>query len=63
MTKVEKQMNDPYLTPKDVSILLKCSLKTVYSRTIKGVLKRHSFGGRKIYYLRSEVESAMFKLD
>ncbi len=63
MTKWEKQNEQPYLTPKEVADLLKCSLKTVYNLTKKGILKRYSFGGRRIYYLRSEVESAMFGLD
>jgi excisionase family DNA binding protein len=63
MMKEEKQMNDPYLTCKEVAILLKCSLKTIYNRTKKGILKRHSCGGRRIYYLRKEVELAMFSLD
>jgi excisionase family DNA binding protein len=63
MTKGDKQMNDPYLTCKEVATLLKCSLKTIYNRTKKGILKRYSFGGRRIYYLRTEVELAMFSLD
>lgn len=63
MTKEEKQMNELYLTPKEVAIILKCSIKTVYNLAKKGILKRLSCGGRRIYYLRSEVESAMFNID
>lgn len=63
MDKTEKQKNDQNLTPKEVAQLLKCSLKTVYNRTVKGILKRHSWGGRRVYYLRSEVEEARFKID
>lgn len=63
MDKLEKQNNDQYLTPKDVAQLLKCSLKTVYNYTVIGILKRYSCGGRKVYYLRSEVESSMFRID
>lgn len=63
MTKTEKQNNNPNMTPYEVSELLKCSLKTVYNYTVKGILKRHSWGGRRVYYLRSEVEEARFKID
>lgn len=63
MTKAENQNNDQYLTPKDVARLLKCSIKTVYNYTINGILKRYSWGGRRVYYLRSEVESSMFGID
>lgn len=67
MEKQEKQneikSRHPYLTPDEVRDLLKCSIKTVHNYTKKGILKRYSFGGRRVYYLRSEVESAMFSLD
>lgn len=63
MTKREKLNEHPYLTTDEVADLLKCSTKTVYNYTKRGILKRHTFGGRRIYYLRSEVESAMFPLD
>lgn len=63
MDKTEKQKNDPNLTPNEVAQLLKCSLKTVYNYTVKGILKRHSWGGRRVYYLRLEVEEARFKID
>jgi hypothetical protein len=63
MTLEQRNGGSPYLTPKDVAILLHCDLKTVHNLRVKGVLKRHSMGGRRVYYLRSEVESAMFPLD
>lgn len=63
MRKWVKEPNHEYLTPYEVADLMKCSLKTVYNYTIKGILKRYSFGGRKVYYLRYEVESAMFNID
>ena len=63
MTKWEKQNEHHLLTTYEVADLLKCSIKTVYNFRRKGILKRHSFGGRRIYYLRTEVELAMFSLD
>jgi hypothetical protein len=63
MTKDKKQGEHPFLTPKEIAVLLKCSIKTVHNYTKKGILKRYSFGGRRVYYLRSQVESAMFGLD
>ena len=63
MTKIQKQNEHPYLSPDEVADLLKCSLKTVYNYTKKGILRRYSLGGRRVYYLRSEVEMAIFSLD
>lgn len=63
MTKWEKQNQHPYLTTDEVTDLLKISRKTVFNYRKKGILKRHSWGGRRNYYLRSEVESAMFNID
>jgi predicted DNA-binding transcriptional regulator AlpA len=63
MTKDERNGGSQYLTPKGVALLLQCSLKTVYNRTKQGILRRHSLGGRRVYYLRLEVETSMFPLD
>lgn len=63
MTKKEKDLTSPYLTPAEVAILLKISLKTVYNYSKKGILKRRLCGVRKVLYLRSEVESAMIQID
>ena len=63
MKKYEEQPSHQYLTTNEVKDLLNCSLKTVYNFTMKGILKRYSFGGRRVYYLRSDVESAMFNID
>jgi predicted site-specific integrase-resolvase len=60
MRKWKEEPNREYLTPYEVADLLRCSIKTVYNYTVRGILKRYSFGGRKVYYLRSEVESSMF---
>jgi excisionase family DNA binding protein len=62
MDKYEKQKSEPFLTPKEVAQLLRCNLKTIYNHTKKGLLNRYSFGGRRIYYKRSEVESAIIPL-
>jgi predicted DNA-binding transcriptional regulator AlpA len=63
MTMYEEKPNPQYLTTNEVKDLLKCSLKTVFNFTKRGILKRYSLGGRRVYYLRSEVESAMFGID
>jgi hypothetical protein len=63
MTMYEEKPNRQFLTTDEVKDLLKCSLKTLYNYSKRGILKRHSFGGRRVYYLRSEVESAIFGID
>lgn len=62
--KFNNYLNETFLTPKEVAILLKCNLKTVFNYRKKGILTRYSFPGvRRVYYKRSEVESAMIQID
>ncbi|EIJ37780.1 hypothetical protein JoomaDRAFT_0746 [Galbibacter orientalis DSM 19592] len=57
------QPKDPpeYLTRTEVSEMLKIDISTVHNWTKRGILKAHSIGSR-IYYKRSQVESAIVEL-
>ncbi|WNH10087.1 helix-turn-helix domain-containing protein [Thalassobellus suaedae] len=55
-----KEPNE-YLTRNDVAEMLKIDLSSVHNWTKKGILKAKQIGGR-VYYLRSEVESAIVEL-
>ena len=50
-----------YLTRVEVSKLLKIGLSSVHGWTKKGILTAYQIGGR-VYYKRSEVETAIVKL-
>lgn len=50
-----------YLTRSEVSELLQIDLSTVHNWTKKGILTANQIGGR-IYYKRSDIESAMIEL-
>lgn len=47
---MDEDSDDLYLTPIDVTRLLKVELKTITNYPKKGIFKRYSFGGRKVYY-------------
>ena len=51
-----------YLTRAEVSEMLSIDLSSVHNWTKKGILTAHQIGGR-VYYLRSEVEEAIVKLE
>lgn len=57
------QPKDPteWLTRNEVRDLLKVDLSTIHHWTKKGKLKSYGLGAR-VYYKRSEVESALIKL-
>jgi hypothetical protein len=46
---------------RDTAKLLKINLSTLHLWTVKGVLKKYGISG-KVYYKRSEVESALIAL-
>lgn len=52
---------EEYLTRTQTAELLKINLSTLYLWTKKGRLKSYGISG-KVYYKRSEVESAMIEL-
>ena len=58
--KFEPKTPDELLTPKEVALLLKCDLSTIYNWAKKGRLLRHGIGNRT-YYKRHEVESAIIQ--
>jgi len=47
-----------YLTRNEVKELLRCDLSTVHNWTVKGYLIPYGIGNR-VYYKRSEIESAL----
>ncbi|WP_431159093.1 helix-turn-helix transcriptional regulator [Winogradskyella poriferorum] len=51
-----------YLTRHELAEMLSIDLSTVYNWTKKGILTAHQIGGR-VFYLRSEVENAIVKLN
>lgn len=56
------EIKGEWLTPKEVAILLKCSVRTVYNWTKQGVLRRYGISSR-VYYKRSEVLEALTPID
>jgi len=50
-----------YLTRNEVAEMLKIDLSSVHNWTKKGILISYQIGGR-VYYKRSEVESAIIQL-
>jgi hypothetical protein len=61
--KKEFQPKEPteYLTRNEVKDLLKCNISSVHNWTVKGKLKAYGIGNR-VFYKRSEVESAIISL-
>lgn len=61
--KKEFQPKEPteYLTRSEVAEMLKIDLSTLFNWTKKGKLKAHGIGAR-VYYKRSEIESAIVGL-
>lgn len=53
---------EEYLTRSETAGLLKINLSTLYLHTKKGLLKSYGLAG-KVYYKRSEVESALIALN
>lgn len=53
---------EEYLTRKETAELLKINLSSLWSWTKKGRLKSYGLAG-KVYYKRSEVESALIALN
>jgi hypothetical protein len=51
-----------YLTRIEVAEMLSIDLSSVHNWTKKGILQSYQIGGR-VYYKRSEVESAIIKLN
>jgi excisionase family DNA binding protein len=51
-----------YLTRKEAADFLKCDLSTIHNWTKKRRLKSYGIGNR-VYYKRSEIESALVLLD
>ncbi len=54
----EPKLPVEYLTRGEVAIMLKCDLSTIHNWTVKGKLIPYGLGNR-VYYKRSEVESAL----
>lgn len=52
---------EEYLTRKETAELLKINLSSLWNWTRKGILQSYSIAG-KVYYKRSEVESALVEL-
>lgn len=50
-----------YLTRNEVAEMLKIDLSSVHNWTRKGILQAYQIGGR-VYYKRTEVESAIVQL-
>jgi len=50
-----------WLTRNEVAEMLKCDLSTIHYWTKKGKLKKHCIGNR-VYYKRSDVESALVSM-
>ncbi|RZJ71549.1 helix-turn-helix domain-containing protein [Flavobacterium sp.] len=59
--KFQKKSNDEYLTRKQVAELLDIDLSTLHSYCKTGKLNPRGIG-RRVYFLRSEVESSLIKL-
>ena len=57
----EPKTPEELLGRKDTAKLLKINLSTLHLWTVKGVLKKYGVSG-KVYYKRSEVESALIEL-
>lgn len=51
-----------YLSRQEVSKLLSVDLSTVHNWTKKGILTANQIGGR-VFYLRTDVENAIIKLN
>jgi len=51
-----------YLTRKEAADLLKCDLSTIHNWTKKRKLKSYGIGNR-VYYKRSEIESALVSIN
>jgi len=58
---VEKLNVLEFLTPKQVSVLLSCSIKTVYRNIKKGNIRAINFGERTIRVKRSDLDD-LFKM-
>ena len=56
-----KEPNE-YMTRQEVSKMLSVDLSTVHNWTKKGILTAHQIGGR-VFYLRTDVEKAIVKLN
>lgn len=52
---------DDLMTRQQVADKLHVDLSTVHNLTVKGILKKWGVGGR-VYYKRSEIDSAIIKL-
>lgn len=50
-----------YLERSELAKMLNVNLSTVHNWTVKGILTSYGIG-RRVYYLRSEVESSIVKL-
>lgn len=57
----EPKTPNEYLTRVEVAEMLKIDLSSVHNWTKKGILISYQIGGR-VYYKRSEVESAIIQL-
>lgn len=58
----EPKAPSEYLTRSEVADLFKCDLSTIHNWTKKRKLKSYGIGNR-VYYKRSEIESALVLLD
>ena len=56
-----KEPNE-YMTRQEVSKMLSVDLSTVHNWTKKGILTAHQIGGR-VFYLHTDVEKAIVKLN
>lgn len=53
---------EEYLTRRDVAKLCKVSISTVSNWKNNGVINAYAMGGR-VYYMRSEIDKAMIKIN
>lgn len=53
---------EEYLSRAEVATMLKVHITTVHNQTKSGKLTPYKLGGRRVYYKRSELESAIIKL-
>lgn len=58
---LQPKSTEEYLTRNEVSQMLKVDLSTVHNWTKEGKLRRYGIG-KRIYYKRSEIESALVEI-
>ena len=58
----EPKQPTEYLSRTEVAEMLKCTLPTVYNWVSKGVINSYGIAGR-VYFKRSEIESALICLN